>query len=365
MTITRILIKCILLFLPIVSFSQVLDYIDIHLKIVEKVAENNQPLANAKLNISDYGEVLTDAQGQYTFPYAIRQNVDPKVSIALFSDGHKMLKPLDGSIELDTTREEMFIELLVVNMTEESEAFKKRISKLESQITRLKSKNELTQRQLNDINNKLLDTILYFETVKQELESQIADYENLTEEQQREIRAQNDKIAELENQIDDLSLELEAALEERYLRKNQYFKDISSNLLGYLRKAKDLRDHLPFINTYFSVRSFANYERDIKGYNEQYEKFDDNQLDYLEGVRHYWENRKLTKDVEELFDFLSKGIHYSQIFRVTSDVMAEVAKQKPKKAQKIATEAHEDLAVNLLMFEKNINRVLSDLKRNL
>lgn len=365
MSFTRILINSLFLLLPLASFSQVLDYIDIHLKIVEKVAGNSQPLANTKLNISDYGEVLTDEQGQYTFPYAVRKNVDPQVSIALFSGEHKMLKPLDGSVALDTTREEMFIELLVVNMEKESEAFKKRIKQLEGRVSRLRSKNELTQRQLNAVNNQLVDTILYFETLKQELESQIADFENLTEEQQREIRAQNDKIAALESQVDQLTLELEAAMEERYLRKNQYFKDISSNLLGYLRKAKDLRDHLPYISTYFSVRNFDNYKRDIEGYNKQYEQFDDNQPDYLEGVQHYWENRKLTKDVEELFDLLSKGIHYNQIFRATSDVMEQVAKQKPKKAQKLATVAHEDLTINLRVLEKNINRVLSDLRKNL
>jgi DNA repair exonuclease SbcCD ATPase subunit len=365
MYLTRILINSLFLLLPFASFAQVLDYVDIHLKIVEKVANKNYPLANAKLKISDYGEVLTNEQGQYTFPYAVRKNVDPEVSIALFSSEHKMLKPLDGSIALDTAREEMFIELLVVNMAKESEAFKKRINQLEGQMARLQSKNELTQRQLDAINNKLLDTIFYFETLKQEMESQIADFENLTEEQQREIRSQNDQIAALESQVDQLSMELEAAMEERYLRKNQYFKDISSNLLGYLRKAKDLRDHLPYISTYFSVRSFDNYKQDIDGYNKQYEQFDNNQLDYLEGVQHYWENRPLTKDVEELFDFLSKGIHYNQIFQATSDVMEQVAKQKPKKAQKLATAAHEDLTVNLRMLEKNINRVLSNLRRNL
>ena len=101
MSISQIPIIVLLFFLPLASYSQVLDYIDIHLKIVERVADKNQPMANTKLSISDYGEALTDLQGQYTFPYAIRKDVDPQVSIALFSEEHKMLKPLDGFIELD------------------------------------------------------------------------------------------------------------------------------------------------------------------------------------------------------------------------------------------------------------------------
>ena len=315
MLLNRFVVIGILFFLPSISYNQVLDYIDIHLKIVEKVANQNKPLANSQLKISDYGEVSTDAEGRYTFPYAIRQNVDPNISISLFSPEHKMLKPLDGLIELDTTREEIFIDLFVVNMAEESEAFKKRIGNLESRVARLKSKNELTQRQLNAINNQLLDTIMHFEKLKQNLENEIEEYENLTEAQQKEIDSKNAQIEDLERQVNQLTIDLETALEERYLRKNQYFKDISGNLLGYIRKAKDLRDHLPYIKTYFTVRSFANYERDILAYNEQYELFDNNQLDYLEGVKHYWGNRALTKKLEDLFSYMSKGIHYNQIYR--------------------------------------------------
>ncbi len=365
MLLIRIPIIALLLFFSVASFSQVLDYVDVHLKIVEKVADKNTPLANTKLNISDYGEVLTNAEGQYTFPYAIRKNVDPQISIGLFSEEHKMLKPLDGSIALDTTREEIFIELLVVNMAEESEAFKKRIGDLESRISRLKSKNELTQRQLNAINNQLLDTIMHFENIKRGLEQEIEDYENLTEEQRREISAQNDKILRLEDEVNRLTVDLEEAMEERYLRKNTYFKNISGNLLAYLRKAKDLRDHLPFIKTYFSVRNFENYKKDINGYNEQYELLENNQLDYMEGVKHYWGNRSITRNMEDLLEFLTKGIHYNQIYKTTAEVMAEVGKQKPQKAQKLATSAHQDLTINLRTLEKDINRILTDLRRNL
>lgn len=361
----RILLLYFLLLLPFTSFNQVLDYIDINLKITEKVANKSQPLANAKLNISDYGEVSTNAQGQYKFSYPVRKNVDPNLSISLFSEKHKMLKPLDGHIELDTSRDEMFIELFVVNMSEQSEAFKKRISDLESRMARLKRKNEYTQRQLNEISNTLLDTILHFETLKKELESEITDLKNLTEEQKKQMDAQNDQIAGLENTVAELTIQLEAAMEERYHKKNQYFKDISANLLSYVRKAKDLKDHLPFIETYFSVRSFENYERDIKGYNEQYEKFDNNQMDYLEGIKHYWEDEALLKKTEELFNFLGKGIHYNQIYKVTLDIMAEIGNQKPKKAQKIASLAHEDMTINLSRLEKDINRVLSELRKNL
>ncbi|MDX1938934.1 MAG: hypothetical protein SFU99_00190 [Saprospiraceae bacterium] len=322
-------------------------------------------MANAKLSISDHGEASTNAQGQYKFSYPIRKNVDPNLSISLFSEQHKMLKPLDGNIELDTSREEMFIELFVVNMSEQSEAFKKRISDLESRIARLKRKNEYTQRQLNAISNTLLDTILHFETLKRELESEISDLKNLTEEQKKQIDAQHDQIASLENKVAELSIQVEAAMEEQYHKKNQYFKDISANLISYVRTAKDLREHLPYIETYSNSRNFENYNKSIHKYDEQYEKFNDNYLDYLEGVKHYWEDKALLKKTEEIFDYLLKSIHFNQILKVTGDITNELANQKPKKAQKIATLAYEDWAINVSRLEKDVNRVLSELRKNL
>lgn len=355
-----------LLFLPFFSYSQALNQVDIRLKVIEKIADQSRPLANAKLAIKDWGEAFTDDQGRYNFKYTVSKNGDPGLSIALLSGDHKLLKPLDGAIEVDTSREEVSIELLVVNMAEESEAFKKRVADLETRIARLQARNALTQKQLNEVNNRLLDTILYFEAVREKLANQIVEYKNETEEQQREMDAQRARIADLENQVSRLTGDLEAALEERYLRQNQYFKDISSNLFAYLRKAKDIRDHLPYINTYFSsAGGYANLGRDIQGYNEQWETFDNRRLDYLEGVEHYWENRSVSKEVENLFDFLGKSIHQDQMLPAMNEIIAELHEQKPKKAQKIADMAYENMLANLGELEKRINRTLSNLRKSL
>ncbi len=361
----RLLLFVLLLFLPIVGFSQVLDYVDVHLRIVEKVGPETRALANSKVRISDQGEGFTDAQGRYDFTYAVRKNVDPEIKVSLFSGAHKMLKPLDGSLEIDTSREELSIELLVVNMAEESEAFQRRIKGLEKKISALQARNEFTKRQLDEMNRRLVDTIMYFESLRQAMESEIAGYEKLTEEQSAEIEAQRARISELEDEVSSLTVQLEAALEERYLRQNQIFKDISSNLLGYLRSAKDIRDQLPYINTYFASGSYDEYARAINGYSEEYEKFDNNRPAYLEGVEHYWENRAILKRLDNLFDYIAKGIHYDQVYRLTMELKDELAKQRPKKAQKIADLAYEDLFLNLSKLEKDINRTLADLRNNL
>jgi polyhydroxyalkanoate synthesis regulator phasin len=361
-----LIVAILVLFLPQLSYTQVLDAIDIHVNIKEKIAGEVKALPNAKLLISDVGEVNTDNQGSYDFIYPVRNAVDPAISISLLSENHKMLKPIDGTIELDPSRQEMYIDFLVVNMESESPEFKKRIAELEKRVAKLQSKNALTKQQLNALNSTLLDTILFFEANRKQLESQIASLEDLTEEQKAEISTLHNQVQILEGQVDNLTIELEQALEERYLRQNQYFKDVSACLLNYLRKTKDLRDHLPFIKSYFnSPGGFQSFDEDIRAYNKIYEEFDGNHLSYLEGIERYWENPKIGGEIEEVFDFLSKGIHQAQVLNVMRDINGQLHKQNPGKAQKIASLAYEDLSVNVQALEKKINRALTQLRKNI
>lgn len=361
----RYLIICFLL-LPLASSAQVVNAVDVRIKMQEKAAEELKALPNAKLVISDIGDAVTDENGEFRFTYPVRNAVEPVISIGLISDDHKMLRPVDGSIQLDTAVDEMLVEFLVINLESETPALKKRIAGLEKRITGLKQENNLTLQQINALNNTLLDTILFFEANRVVLENKIADYEETTAEQSAEIAQLRGQIDNLEGQVDQLTQDLEDALEEKYLRQNEVFKNISANLVTYLRKAKDLRDHLPFMSSYFnSPTGYQNFDQDIRGYNAAYEAFDNDRLSYLEGVDRYWNNAALTKKLEEAFDFLGKAIHQSQILPVVNNINQELHKQKPKKAQKIATVAHEDMAVNIRALEKQINRTLSQLRKNI
>lgn len=354
------------LLLQVSSKAQVLDAIDIHLTLREKVGNEIHTLPNTKLQISDIGEIITDQKGQFSFTYPVRNEVDPAIAISLISEKHKMLKPLDGSLELDPTREEMYIDFLVVNMDSETPEFKKRITDLEKRIAGLQAKNSLTIQQLNALNSTLLDTILYFEANRRQLESQIASYENLTGEQQMEIRSLQGQVDDLAGQVDQLTIDLEQALEAQYLRQNEYFRDISSSLLNYLRKAKDLRDHLPYIKSYFnSPGGFQSFDQDIRTYNRTWENFDGNRLSYLEGVERYWEDPALVKDLEDVFEFMVDGIHQTQILNVMRDINEQLHKQNPGKAQKIASMAYDDMSINVLALEKRINRSLTQMRKNI
>ncbi len=346
--------------------AQVLDAIDVHLTISEKVAQEIHALPNAMLEISDVGQVKTDTKGNFDFVYPVRNEVDPVISISLLSDEHKMLKPVDGAIALDPTREEMYIEFLVVNMESESPAFKKRVENLEKRIAGLKSKNALTTRQLNALNSTLLDTILHYEANRKILEGRIAEFESLSDAQQEEISKLKEQVSSLEGQVDQLTMDLEQAMEEKYLRQNEYYKNITSNLLAYLRKAKDIRDHLPFIQTYFSSPAgYQNFDKDIRSYNKLWSEFDNGRMSYIEGVTRYWENKVLANDVEDVFEYLVNSIHQNQMLTTIRNINVELHKQKPKKAQKIANLAHGDITENLRSLEKRINRVMLQLRQNI
>lgn len=354
-----------LLLLPLFSYSQVLDFIDIHLTVLERVGNTTHALSNAVLNISDEGKVVTDSKGTHTYTYALRNKVNPEISISLISEEHKMLKPLDGSIMVDPTREKMYIEFLVINTETESPAFKKRISELERKVSSLKNKNELTKQQLNKMYETLLDTVFYYEGIKTALEAEVVSVKGLNEEQKRLIEEQQAKIRDLEAKVDQLTEDISAALEEKYLRQNEYFKDISANLREYLRTSKDIRDHLPNIKTYYnSTDGFKGLDRDLNLYNKVYAEMDDKHLAFLEGVDHYWNNDLISRELEDLFDLIIKGIHLNQIFPVVNNILDQLRKQKPVKAQKAADEAYDDLVLNINDLEKKVNHILINLRNN-
>ena len=361
-----------LLLFPLLSFTQVVDFIDIHLTVLEKVGDKTRALPNAKLNISDEGEVITNDNGSHTYTYALRNKVNPEISINLLSEKHKMLKPLDGAIMVDPTREEMYIEFVVVNMSDENPAFKKRVEELEKKISRLRYKNQLTKQQLSQLHATLLDTVFYYEGIKSALQAELATAQKINEEQEveneaqrRTIQEQQARISDLESQIDQLTADLTEALEARYLRQNEYFKDISGNLMSYLRKTKDIKDHLPNIKTYYnSPGGFKGLERDLDLYNKAYATLDDEHLSYLEGVGHYWENPPISKELEGVFELVIKGLHLNQMFPTVNEVLNQLRKQKPGKAQKVASAAYEDLTININDLEQKVNRILIKLRNN-
>ena len=351
-------------FLPIFLQAQVLDFVDIHLTIREKVGDKTQVMPNVKLKISDLGEITTDQDGQYVYSCDVREQVDPEISISLLSEEHKLLKPLDGSIMVDPSQKELHIDFLVVNMAEESAEFQKRIKGLEDNMARLRREKQLTKQQLFRLNNTLLDTIIYFETIRNALEERVSEVEAANDEQQRVIEQQQAEIAKLEDKVNVLTQELTEALEEKYLRQNQYFKDISSNLAGYVRHAKDLEEHLPHIRTYYSANDFRSMDRDARLYEKVFVEISDRHQEYLEGVDRYWQNEEINKELEELFDLLIKGIHLNQIRPTVNDVFDQISKGKPGKAQKMAQSAHENIAFNIRSLEQRISRILIKLRNS-
>ena len=368
------IISLLLLLLPLFSYAQVLDYIDVHLKILEKVGDQTQALPNVKLNISDQGPVQTDENGSHSFSYPVRNNLDPQLNISLISEEHKTLKPLDGSVILDPTREEMMIEFLVINVEQESPEFLKRIKDLERKMARLKAKNQLTKRQLNALNRTLLDTILHFETRIDRLNQNIDSLENINEEQQQQIAAKNQEneslkqqVAQLEETVNQLTADLEVAMEERYLRQNEYFKTISTNLNEYVQRIKDLRDMLGHIREYFKFgQGFTEiYDGVVNRYNDAYTTLNTENESYLEGVENYWENRKLSNELEGTFKYLIEGVHARQVYPLMTNIQLEIAKERPKKAQNLAKESREDMIVNIRKLEKDVNRILTQLRVSL
>jgi len=359
---TKIQLLCCCLFCALSMEAQVLDFIDIHLTILEKNGSETKVMSNAELMISDQGKVQTDMNGSFQYTYPVRNAVEPEISIQLLSEKHKMLKPLDGAILIDPTREKMFIEFVVVNMDNASESFKRKISTLEKQVNALRQKNELTRKQVSNLNTTLLDTILYYEAVRSSMEYRIDDLEALTDDQQQTIMTQRQRIDSLEEQVTRLSADLSQALEERYLRQNEYFKAISTNFAQYIRSVNDVTEHLGFIKTYSSSGDFRSLDRDLRLYEEAFVAISDQHQDHISGVSRYWNNPKTAKELEAIYELLLKGIHLNQVRPTFNEIIDHIQKQKPGKAQKLATKSRQDIVLNIRDLEMQINQILIKLR---
>lgn len=360
------------LLLPTFASTQVIDQIDIHLSIMERIGDEQKALPNATLVIPDQGQVQTDEKGKFNFKYAVRNNVDPELKITLQSDRHKLLKPLDGAIQLDASREEMYIEFLVVNMSKESPAFRKRIRDLEKRIRTLQSKNRLTSRQLNAVNNLLVDTLIHFEKNRQDLESKIGELsealgtaEDVNEKQKQELEKAKATIAELEERITDLTAQVEAAKEEQFLRQNEHFSQIYGNLIEYFQRAKDIRDLLPYIKQEINSGSLANFANSIDKYNKVYTKLNTNSENYLLAVDRYWDKAELSQELDEIMKLIIKGIHAKQILPVITNIRIEINRQRANKAQKMANEFFYELDKSIKELEQEANSTLRSLRRNI
>lgn len=339
--------------------------------LFETVHAEKKGLSDVDILISNIGQRKTDERGEFKFSYPIFESTvsDPKVQIQITSGKYKMIHPIDGSISLDTSNIVLFIELIVMG-AEVSPKFQKLVEDQKQRIKKLQKSEKLNLRQLNALNKQMIDTIAFYENQQldfqqklNELEQELANSKSENTALKEEVARYKIQITALQDSVQSLSQQLFIALEERYLRQQKQFEEISTNLQEYLLRLKDVNDMLPKIKQYFPSGGnpgyAATFNDAITKYNEIYLTIYKEHPQYLEGVNHYWTSEKVSEPTEEAFNFIIKEVHEANFLLSLTEITDLIRQNKAGKAQKSGIASHNKLQPIIQELELKLNKVIA------
>jgi hypothetical protein len=334
--------------------SQTGGTLEIKGRVVEIANGQTKGVPNVQVRIPGFHYDITDKDGYFTITCPAKKEY---VTVVVEGSSNKMIKPPSGVVEVPPTRD-----LEIILCGEENKKLMQKVNKLNGDIEKLKKENELTKRQLLEMHELLLDTILH-------LENDIARMEQQTKETKEEFDAQ---LKAKDARIEALVQALSEALEERFLKQKEYFDLISSELMEYTDRLKDLRDRcLPqdLSRCFSNTAASAELNRTIKAYNEARDLVLAHFKGHVLAVRQYWDNPATADDLEAMYNYLLNDVHKKGVYPLNERVFEQVRKCSDKggvgcgKAEKEATKAAEEILLGLntsiLELERKIQSAIN------
>lgn len=299
-----------------------------------------------------------------------------KLNIYLETNDYQIISPKEGEhfFETHIKPNTKYTLLIIVINKEADEALVRDIAIAQKEVDRLKSKNKYTQRQLQDLNRKFIDSIQVFHQRISEQENTIERLEMANKQSDQENKILEDSLTVFRKQLESLKqsnsqliVRLGQAMEERYLRQRTAFDDIAKNLRLYVSRTKDVRDHLRSIEPMIKSQQLHHYYKALENYNAIYEELEGSKDEYENGIRHYWESDTLTQNYIEIKDYIFEDVHISEILSLNNTVNGELQKAssgkklKMKTIKKYAQESLEKLDEKILYLENLVDNYLEDL----
>ncbi len=324
---------------------------------------------NITVRILDFDYDVTKANGEFSLQLPTDRD---HVSIELENTASKMVSPYSGVVNLPPDNH-----LQIVVCGEENRRLTEKLNQLNSNIRKLEKERKLSARQLQEMHQTLLDTIIHFELVIGGLNQRIEKSEEENTALSEELAARDERIRALEESERNLVDALSEALKEKFLKQKEIFEGISADLMTYTDRLKDLRDRCTPKQLSYPFRSpqaSAQLGKKIEEYNEIRNLIVKNHHANNLMVREYWADTEVADLLESTYDYLLKDVHEGIVLPVDSRVFGpvrEVATNQtgPGKAQKSAqTAAKEllpDLNFSILELEKRMQQTILMLATNI
>ncbi len=357
------------------SFAQgdIIAVMEIDGRILERTDKVRKGVPDLHLNIEEH-QLTTDEEGRFEVKVPIyKENKSkPSLKLKVQSPDYQMIHPLDGLMEIDTANYMIAIEVFVCGKKFDWDA-RQKIDSQQDQIRKLKRKHGLSQNRINALNQLMLDTILFYENVRLAQENEIFLLEKRikdSEVENAELTMQLEEIQEIlrRSQIENerITAQLFEAREEKYLRQQEYFENISVAFNDYLTRANDMRNLLPKVKEYFKNGAYTQlYNNTIVKYEPAYLQVNNSKDDFLQGVAHNWESEEVHVALGQTLDFLINDVHHQQIKTKFNEINGYLVNRKVKKAKQLANKTYEELAPILLKAEKSIRKCIYQLEKSI
>jgi hypothetical protein len=363
---------CLFVILPEYCKAQLpSSVIEIQGRVLQHGTQHTTPLSNIEVWVNNKA-YISDKSGNFSLKIPFSEE---RIKLNIQPNGYRILKPFKGEILLDPAVTVFQLEIFVIQQNAD-EALVKTVSSLESKLAQSQRNYHFNQRQLNRINEILLDTLVFFDKQQQAFIEEIEDLHAELElsrasvnELEQRLHAVESKLAASQQQVDLLSTQLYTALEEKYLRQQDAFDQISTALNDYLLRLKDINDVMISLNDYFPVNyspsGSASYNAAVEAYNEVFSLLNGKKDDFLLSVDHYWESRNISEELATTFNFLFDDIHQTKLLPALTEINSNLRQQKRKAAINMGTQAAQMIKPQINHLEIAIKKSLLLIKNNI
>lgn len=342
--------------------------------VIERVEKGRRGVANVRVLVDGVDDKLTDGDGAFDFKVPIEDIGEPtEIQIEVSSSDYTMLHPYEGRIGVNKNKLTLFIELQVLSGEAENH-YINQIKTYQASLSTLEKENASAIEELNRLNKTMIDTINYFYLKQQASEKIINTQIEKLKEAAKEKQELNEQIVLLENtlqsardSISSLTQQLYIALEEAYLRKKGLYNVMTGDLKEYLVRVKDLNDRLLVIENFFPSKRNPAFVKEYNAigdaYNTIFLKLNENQENYLEGVRHNWKSASSITSVEQTFSILFDKLHFPVLQSEFQKLNVCIVQNKIKKGKKQGLKMNQQLSPLIESLEKQIQHTIHELDK--
>ena len=347
-------------------------------RLVEHAGSGKRlPVKGVKISIFPYGEDVTRSDGSFAIDVPKNKS---HIMLELGSQDYEILSPNAGMVMLPPFLD--MVEVLVSGNNVRPEV-KNRVAEVNSKVKKLQAERRLNERQIIRLHKLMIDTVLHYETEVFFYRNQIARMENDLRSSTSENQLLRDSISRLNanlmamnQKVASLSDQLFVALEEKYLRQQNHLEDITQAIQDYVDRVNDLNDWLGQITNYFRhQQAQVEINNAIREYNNAWKKISVSYDGHASAVRHYWEDRYLSADLENTYDFILNDVHKAVLHRPFNDGVIRPLQDwasrtmglsaAKKRVTAGASEARLKLQTLIPILENNVDKLKTRLKNSI